>query len=157
MTTYLSHHQGTWWTCFLSTVDGTVNLHLVGISALRKWSGARNRRRLLLITALSLGEKLIKVENDNNDNHNKDYLCHHSYASNRNGVFEGAAGGRKITTLQLSSYRKLYVQGLFLFSFFFPSCVFQRSGVLVVVVGGERLGRGRFRGLGPEWKASVLL
>ena len=51
-----------------------------------KWGGFAPR--LLLVTALSPREKLIKVGDSNNNN--KDYLCHYTYANNSCGVFEGS-------------------------------------------------------------------
>lgn len=85
-----------------------------------KWG--RSTRRLLLITASSPREKLIKVGDNNNNN--KDYLCHYSYGNNSYGVLRGASGRNKYPPAFI--LQKTESSELFLF----PPCVFQRSGVL---------------------------
>lgn len=61
---------------------------------------------------MSPGEKLIKVGMNNNNN-NKDYLCHHSYANNSNGVLRGASGRNKYPPAFI--LQKTVGTGLFLF------------------------------------------
>lgn len=94
-----------------------------------KWG--RSTRHLLLITASSPREKLIKVGDNNN---NKDYLCHYSYGNNSYGVLRGASGRNK------------YPPAFILQNCFFFPPVFFREVECWVVVGGGEFSTGEVRG-----------
>lgn len=102
----------------LPTVDGTVNLdlHEVGL-----WCGSA--RRLLLITALSPREKLIKAGGlweglDNKKNNNKDYLCRDSYGNNSYEVLRGASGRAKYPAAFISQQKWEFRSVVVFFVFF---------------------------------------
>lgn len=93
--------------------------------------GAEAANSLLLITTLSLGEKLIKVGN----HHSKDYLCHRSWNNNRHKSSEV----KTETSFGFYLSEKGTSSGLC-----FPPGFFWAAGVLVLLVGGDSLGWGRF-------------
>lgn len=92
-----------------------------------KWG--RSTRRLLLITASSPREKLIKVGDNNN---NKDYLCHYSYGNNSYGVLRGASGRNKYPPAFI--LQKTESSELFLFP---PLCFSEKWSVGWWWVGGS--------------------
>lgn len=72
------------------------------------WRGSA--RRLLLITAASPREKLIKAGGlweglDNKKNNNKDYLCRDSYGNNSYEVLRGASGRAKYPAAFISQQK----------------------------------------------------
>lgn len=99
--------------------------------------GAEAANSLLLITTLSLGEKLIKVGN----HHSKDYLCHRSWNNNRHKSSEV----KTETSFGFYLSEKGTSSGLC-----FPPGFFWAAGVLVLLVGGDSLGRGKVRGEGQS-------